>query len=150
MAYYRGAHGILLVYDVTRRESLENITYWMENIKKNASDKVQVVLIGNKVDRRDASSPTHVPSDLGRQAAESCNVPYFETSALSGQGVDSAFSILSQRVCKNSFVDDFGHLDCGDGSATSAAAAAALRAGQDGAGAGVDASDKPKEKCVIS
>ncbi|CAN0491328.1 unnamed protein product, partial [Scytosiphon promiscuus] len=49
-AYYRGSHGIVLVYDVSDPETLDNIAYWMKCIRDNAgSNRVQICLVGNKV-----------------------------------------------------------------------------------------------------
>jgi len=53
LAYYRGAMGILLVYDITKQESFNNITNWMKNIEQHASDNVNKLLVGNKCDMVD-------------------------------------------------------------------------------------------------
>jgi len=49
-AYYRGAMGILLVYDVTDESSFNNIRNWIRNIEQHASDSVNKILVGNKAD----------------------------------------------------------------------------------------------------
>jgi small GTP-binding protein len=51
-SYYKGAQGIMLVYDVSDQKSMDNVEYWIKNIKSHASDSVQVVLVGNKIDLR--------------------------------------------------------------------------------------------------
>lgn len=59
-SYYKSAHGIMVVFDVSDKKSQENVEYWIKNIKSHASDTVHVVLIGNKVDLRapTATSPS--------------------------------------------------------------------------------------------
>jgi small GTP-binding protein len=80
-SYYRGAQGIMLVYDVTEKKSLENVTYWIKNIKAHASESVQIVLVGNKIDLRDGSSSIEgksiVTTEMGRQVAQKFGVPFF-------------------------------------------------------------------------
>jgi small GTP-binding protein len=56
-SYYKGAHGIMLVYDVSDRKSVESVEYWVKNIKSHASDSVQLALLGNKTDLRAGDSP---------------------------------------------------------------------------------------------
>jgi small GTP-binding protein len=51
-SYYKGANGIMLVYDVSDKKSVENVEYWVKNIKAHASENVHVCLMGNKVDLR--------------------------------------------------------------------------------------------------
>ena len=59
-AYYRGAMGILLVYDVTDEKSFENIRHWMRNIEQHASDSVNKMIIGNKCDMLDRKVCTSI------------------------------------------------------------------------------------------
>ena len=54
-SYYRGVHGIMLVFDVSNRKSFKHVSYWLSNISKFASERVQVQLVGNKVDLRPES-----------------------------------------------------------------------------------------------
>ena len=52
VSYFKGAHGIVLVYDVTERDSFENIQHWVHQIRENADERVRLILVGNKCDRR--------------------------------------------------------------------------------------------------
>ena len=78
-AYYRGAMGILLVYDVTDLNSFENIRQWMRNIEQYASDGINKVLVGNKCDMDE--SKRAVPTSRGQALADEFGIRFFETSA---------------------------------------------------------------------
>ena len=123
-SYYRGAHGIMVVYDVSDSKSLANVEYWIKNIKSHAAESVQVTLIGNKTDLRkltnnsgegdkdnetdknrvsddtdnEYSSLKCSDSRAGKEIAERFNIDYFETSALDASGTDSAFMNLSRSI----------------------------------------------------
>ncbi len=104
--YYMGAVGAILIYDITRPESYENIPNWInELIKNNKNRIVPVVLIGNKVDLRD-SSPYSVPEENAIQYANSLSqwskfdVEYIETSAKTGQNVEKSFLTLAREIKK--------------------------------------------------
>ena len=81
-AYYKGAHGIALVYDTTDRKTLDNIDYWLGNISDNAQDEVEQVLIANKVDL-----PRVINEEEGIKVAEARGIRYLETSAKTGTNV---------------------------------------------------------------
>lgn len=89
-SYYKGANGIMLIFDVSDKLTLENVEYWVKNIKKHALDSVHVALVGNKTDLRDGSDKC-CDSDAGRNVALKFGVPYFETSAKEAVNVDEAF-----------------------------------------------------------
>jgi len=93
-AYYRGSHGIALVYDATRESSFKQIEYWMENIKKHASSDVFVVLLGNKTDLPDKK----ITFEQGKEMAERYKIKFFETSAKTGANVVEAFEMLSDQI----------------------------------------------------
>lgn len=100
-SYYKGAQGIMLVYDVTDPSSLANIEYWIKNIKSHASDTVQVALIGNKTDLRVVSSdPTRkcCETERGQEIALKYGIPFFETSAKDSFNVDIAFLTLVEHI----------------------------------------------------
>eukprot|EP01047_Picozoa_sp_COSAG01_P021116 COSAG01_NODE_1216_length_11192_cov_10.328678_6_plen_225_part_00 len=95
-AYYRGAGGILLTYDVTSRASFESIRGWVRNIQQHAAGTVVRVLLGNKCDREDARE---VSVEEGQQLADELGgIDFFEASAKMGTNVDEAFLTLAQRV----------------------------------------------------
>lgn len=101
-SFYKGAQGIMLVYDVTDPKSLENVAYWIKNIKAHASDSVQVALVGNKTDLRGAPSgdPSKraVEQEAGREIAASFGVPFFETSAKESTNVNDGFTTLVAHI----------------------------------------------------
>lgn len=102
-AYYRGAMGIVLVYDVTDENSFKNIRNWMKNIEQHASTSVVKALVGNKSDVVDRV----ISREQGEGLAREYGIPLFrETSAKTGHGVEDMFTsfatIVYDRVCKSS------------------------------------------------
>ena len=93
-AYYRGAMGIMLVYDTTDDKSFENVRNWMKNIEQNAAPSVNKILIGNKSD----SAKRAVSTEMGQALAQEFGIEYFETSAKTGSYVEDAFISISRNV----------------------------------------------------
>merc|ERR1740115_345842 len=77
-AYYRGAMGILLVYDVTDEKSFDNIRSWMRNIEQHANTEVVKVLLGNKCDMKNKRAKTH---EQGEALAKEYGIEFFENLA---------------------------------------------------------------------
>merc|ERR1712224_266608 len=96
-AYYRGAMGILLVYDVTDENSFQNIRNWVRNIEQHAADNVDKILIGNKCDMKDQKV---VDKSRGQELANHYNIRFFETSAKSDINVKDAFYAISKDIKK--------------------------------------------------
>ena len=95
--YYKGADGIVLVYDVTEESSYDKIRDWMEQILYNTQrDDIGLVLLGNKCDME----PRTVSEEQGNKMAEELKISYFETSALNGQGIKEAFEQLTRDIMK--------------------------------------------------
>mmetsp|Transcript_26069 Transcript_26069/g.76441 ORF Transcript_26069/g.76441 Transcript_26069/m.76441 type:complete len:218 (+) Transcript_26069:69-722(+) len=94
-AYYRGAMGIFLIYDVTKAKTWENIRNWVANIEANAPQTVNKVLIGNKAD---LTSDRQVSAAQGQQLADEYGMRFFETSARTRQNVEEAFVALARDV----------------------------------------------------
>ena len=92
--YYKGAHGIALVFDVTNESSFKQVDYWMDNIKKHASSDIFVVLLGNKVDLPERK----IAYEQGKEVADKHGFQYYETSAKTGANVVTAFSSLSEKI----------------------------------------------------
>ncbi len=95
--YYKGADGIVLVYDVTDEASYEKIRDWMDQILSNTQqEEIGLVLLGNKCDME----PRNVTEEMGHKMAEELKISYFETSALTGQGIKEAFEQLTRDIMK--------------------------------------------------
>jgi len=96
-AYYRGAQGVVLVYDITNRRSFEKIGSWLEEEERhNAGDRKTVkLLVGNKCDR---GGRRRVPAQEARSWADRYDMLFIETSAKDASGVEKAFLELVDRV----------------------------------------------------
>eukprot|EP01105_Mastigella_eilhardi_P004678 TRINITY_DN1624_c0_g1_i9.p1 TRINITY_DN1624_c0_g1~~TRINITY_DN1624_c0_g1_i9.p1 ORF type:complete len:199 (-),score=35.41 TRINITY_DN1624_c0_g1_i9:128-724(-) len=96
-AYYRGADGVVLVYDIADEKSFQDVRCWMANIQMNSAENVPVVLLGNKCDLEDTRVVTAV---LGKQVADEFQIPHFEASAKSAENVDDAFLAVIRTVMR--------------------------------------------------
>ena len=97
-SYYKGAHGILLLYDVTNRKSYENIKKWLVQIKDEASSRISIILVANKIDCEDQRQ---VSKEEGESLAKSCNLPIFEASAKDSINVNESFQLLIETIYEN-------------------------------------------------
>ena len=93
-SYYRGAHGIMIVYDVTDMDSFNNIKVWLQEIDKYANEQVIKVLIGNKSDM----SNKVVTSDMAQQLAKEYNMEWMETSAKDSNNVEDSFLMMAKQI----------------------------------------------------
>jgi len=96
-AYYRGAMGILLVYDVTDKSSFESIRKWFSNVEQHATEGVNKILIGNKCDWIERRV---VSIEEGEQLAKDLGIPFLEVSAKTDINVEKAFFDLATEVKK--------------------------------------------------
>uniref|UniRef100_A0A182LXH9 Ras-related protein Rab-8A n=1 Tax=Anopheles culicifacies TaxID=139723 RepID=A0A182LXH9_9DIPT len=94
-AYYRGAMGIMLVYDITQEKSFENIKNWIRNIEENAAADVEKMLLGNKCELNEKRQVTRV---RGEQLAVEYGIKFMETSAKASINVDDAFFTLARDI----------------------------------------------------
>ena len=94
--YYSGAAGVILVFDVTRRRSFQELVKWVEEADESIGMRVPMVCVGNKIDLPDRA----VPSDEAKEWAESQGFYYMESSAKTGVGVADMFHVLSELMWK--------------------------------------------------
>ncbi|KAF7065080.1 hypothetical protein CFC21_071248 [Triticum aestivum] len=87
-AYYRGAVGAMLVYDMTKRQSFDHMARWLEELRSHADKNIVIMLIGNK---SDLGSLRAVPTEDAKEFAERESLFFMETSALEATNVERAF-----------------------------------------------------------
>jgi small GTP-binding protein len=97
-SYYRGAHGVLLVYDVTNEKSFENVATWYRDIKASAQDSLSIILVGNK---SDLEAKRVVSTARGKELAKEWGIEFFEVSAKDNVNVDNAFHSIAEKVIKS-------------------------------------------------
>ena len=96
--YYKGAKGAIIVYDITRKLTFDNIDKWIADLKINGDENIMIFLVGNKSDLNDNRE---VSKDEGINKSEKYNVPFLETSALQGDNISRVFEELIQSVYVN-------------------------------------------------
>jgi len=94
-AYYRGGHGVVLVYDVTDQNSFNHVKTWMKSIETHASQGVNKILVGNKADMNDKRV---VSTEQGKELAERYGIEFYETSAKTGLNVEEMFMLLAKEI----------------------------------------------------
>ena len=94
-SYYRGAMGIMLVYDITNSKSFDNIAKWLRNIQEHANEDVEKMILGNKCDMEDKRV---IPKERGEAIAKENGIRFLETSAKTNVNIDKAFMDLSESI----------------------------------------------------
>ncbi|PRD23849.1 UNVERIFIED_CONTAM: Rab27b [Trichonephila clavipes] len=95
-AFFRDAMGFIVVFDLTSEQSFLNVRNWLEQLKTHAyCDNPDIVLCGNKADLEDSR---FMKEEKLREEAEKYGLPYFETSAVTGQNVNKVFDTLLDMV----------------------------------------------------
>jgi Ras-related protein Rab-11A len=100
-AYYRGALGAVLVYDVTRRRTFDHAARWVDELRAHADKSIVVMLVGNKTDLAAAGGGRAVAADEAAAFAEEQGLFFYEASALSGENVERAFLRLLEEIHAN-------------------------------------------------
>lgn len=93
-SYYRGAHGIIVVYDVTNEDSFDHLNQWLQEIERYGTENVVKILVGNKCD---LAATRKVSYETAAEFAESMEMAYFETSAKMAINVEESF----MQMCRN-------------------------------------------------
>ena len=105
-AYYKGAKGALIVYDITRKNTFDNIDKWITDLKLNGDKDICIIILGNKSDLIDKRE---INKNDGIKKAEMYKIAFLETSALNGDNISKAFDELIEQIVinnKNIFQDD--------------------------------------------
>ena len=95
-AYYKNSVCALVVYDITNRQSFENVKAWIEDCKSQSPNTILMALVGNKID---LDSSRAVSTEEGEDFANMNGMPFFETSAKSGENIDSIFTNTATEIC---------------------------------------------------
>ena len=95
--YYKGAHGILLIYDVTNQKSFDNVKNWVGQIRENASEKAIIYIVGNKVDD---TAHRVVSKEQGEETAKEFNLKFYEASAKEDINIAPTFQALVNDIYK--------------------------------------------------
>lgn len=94
-SYYRGAQGALLVFDITKRSSFAHLQSWLEEVRRQGTDNMSVLLVGNKAD---LAADREVTREEAEQFAAANGLKYIETSAKTAQNVDAAFLSSAEEI----------------------------------------------------
>ena len=108
-SYYRGSNGIILVYDVTNRDSFDHVSYWMQEVDRLAATDVCRLIVGNKSDLTDKRV---VSTQEGEALAQQYGISFLETSARDNTNVDEMFTAMAKAMRKKQGVttdEDAGH-----------------------------------------
>lgn len=95
-AYYRGADGIIMVYDVTSQESFDHVADWLNEVNRYANEGTCKLLVGNKSDMDDKV----VKTDSAKEYADSLGIPFLETSAKNATNVEEAFLTMAGELIR--------------------------------------------------
>jgi len=97
-AYYRGADGIIMVYDVTSSESFDHVEEWLSEVDRYANENTSKLLVGNKADLIEEKV---VPEEDAQGFADKIGISFLETSAKTATNVDTAFLTMAKELIKN-------------------------------------------------
>lgn len=100
-SYYRGAHGIIVVYDITDQVSFTNVKQWLQEIDRYACENVNKLLVGNK---SDLTNKRVVDFNAAKEFADGLGIPFLETSAKNATNVEQAFLTMAGEI-KNRMVN---------------------------------------------
>ena len=111
--YYNGSNGILLIFDITKRNSFDNLNFWLDELEKNCNlNNLYIFLVGNKTDLK---KERKVSYDEAKNFADMKKIPYIEISAKTGDNIDKLFNdfikgtiinIIEQKKKDNSFLKE--------------------------------------------
>ena len=101
-SYYRGALGVMMVYDITDKKSFDDITNWLRAIQEHANPNVEKMIIGNKCDMEDRRV---IPKEKGEAVAKENDSLFLETSAKGNINIEEAFIQLAARILQKTMLE---------------------------------------------
>ena len=104
-AYYKGAKGAFIVYDITRKNTFDSVSRWVSDLTATADKKISIILIGNKSDLEDQRQVT---KEMGEEKANQLQVAFLETSAMSGENLEKGFQMMINEIYKKNHEDISG------------------------------------------
>ena len=96
-AYYRGAEGIMIVFDLTNKESFKNIENWINEVTKYTGNDIIIICLGNKSDLKSCISKNMI-----EDVKKKLKISFFDVSAKTGDGVEDAFKHIIEQLIKKS------------------------------------------------
>ena len=96
-SYYRGSHGLVITYDITEEKAFDGVKFWLSETERYASKDALRVLVGNKCDLEEQRKIT---TEQGQEFATKAEIPFFETSAKTNQGVDVLFTKIAEELLR--------------------------------------------------
>jgi Ras-related protein Rab-2A len=108
--YYKSGACALVVYDITDRETFNNVSSWVEECKNNGPSTITLVLVGNKIDLEDKRQVTY---EEGEDFANRNNMQFYETSALNGTNIDKLFNDTVESINRKIEENYYKDKDCG-------------------------------------
>jgi Ras-related protein Rab-2A len=97
--YYKNSACALVVYDITSRESFQNVATWIEEIRAQCTQSIYMILVGNKIDL-EADGKRQVETAEGQELAEKYEIKFYETSAKVGTNVDDVFVNSAKEIAQ--------------------------------------------------
>ncbi|KAJ5070771.1 gtp-binding protein yptm2 [Anaeramoeba ignava] len=94
-SYYRGAHGIIILYDTTNQESFDDLKKWIKEIQEKGPDDANIMIMGTKID---LVSQKVIDTETGKNFAEQLGYSFFETSSKENINIDEAFELLTNQI----------------------------------------------------
>ena len=103
--YYKGAAGVMLVYDITKKKSFDNVTKWIEEVRNHSAAEASIIIVANK---KDLDSMREVSTEEGQALATEHKCYFLETSALdnSDKMIEKVFTVLAEDIIVKKQEDD--------------------------------------------
>ena len=94
-SYYKGAKGAFIVYDITKKSSFDNVDSWLNDLKLNNDENINIILIGNKTDLEEKRE---ISIENGEKKAINNKIGFIETSAKNGNNIEKVFDVMIKNI----------------------------------------------------